>query len=104
VKYVTRLGGGKGGGTTKFICPHCHKTYTSSYTFVRKHLYGIMPWDEGKTIGVKTCQHVKEEEVAQNKSKKSRVEYEISQRTFSGRSPSPYAIGFFPVHSRRRTI
>jgi uncharacterized membrane protein len=23
-KYVTRLGAGKGGGTTKFICHHCH--------------------------------------------------------------------------------
>ena len=27
-KYVTRLGGGRGVGTTKFTCPHCTKTYT----------------------------------------------------------------------------
>ena len=53
-KYVTRLGGGRGGGTTKFVCPHCNKTYTSSYTHVRKDLRGVMPWDENKTIGVKT--------------------------------------------------
>jgi hypothetical protein len=26
-----RLEGGKGGGTTKFSCPHCKKTYTGSY-------------------------------------------------------------------------
>ena len=51
-------GGGKGGGTTKFICPHCCETYTRYYTCVRKHLCGIMPWDEGNTIGVKTCEHV----------------------------------------------
>ena len=31
-KYVTRLGGGIGGGTTKFVCPHCNTTYTGSYT------------------------------------------------------------------------
>lgn len=39
-KYVTRLGGRKGGGTSKFICPHCRKTYTGSYTCVRKHQWG----------------------------------------------------------------
>ena len=31
-KYVARLGGGRGGGTTKFTCLHCNKTYTGSYT------------------------------------------------------------------------
>jgi hypothetical protein len=55
---VTKLGGGKGGGTTKFICSHCHKTYTVSCTHVRKHLCGIIPWDEGKTLGGKTCEYV----------------------------------------------
>jgi hypothetical protein len=25
-KYVTKLGGGKVGRTTKFICSHCHTT------------------------------------------------------------------------------
>ena len=24
-KYITRLGGGRGGGTTKFTCLHCNK-------------------------------------------------------------------------------
>jgi hypothetical protein len=47
-KYATKLGGGKGRGTTKFICFHCHTTYIGSYTCVRKHLHGIMPWDDGK--------------------------------------------------------
>ena len=76
--YVTRLGGGRGGGTTKFICPYCTKTYTGSYTCVRKHLCGIMPCDQGKAVGVKTCDKVPtkernkyrmEEEAGQNNSK-----------------------------------
>jgi hypothetical protein len=46
-KYATRLGGGKGGGTTKFTCHHYHKTYTGSYTHVRKHLCGLMHWESG---------------------------------------------------------
>ena len=29
-KYVTRLGGGTGGGTAKSACLHCNKTYTGS--------------------------------------------------------------------------
>jgi ABC-type nickel/cobalt efflux system permease component RcnA len=41
-KYVTRLGGGKGGGTTKFTCHHCHTKYIGSYTHVRKHMCGTM--------------------------------------------------------------
>ena len=40
-KYVTKLSGGKGGGTGKFICHHCHKDYTGSYTHVTKHLCGL---------------------------------------------------------------
>jgi len=70
---VTRLGVGKGGGTKKFTCLHCHKTHIGFYTHVRKHLCGIMPWDEGKSTEVRTCLQVptkdrikypKEEEVA----------------------------------------
>ena len=26
-KYVTKLGGGIGDGTTKFVCPHCNTSY-----------------------------------------------------------------------------
>jgi len=76
-----------------------------------------MPWDEGKTIGVKSSEHVpvkdrnkyiKEEEEAQNKSKKSRVEYKSqtsnSQRMFNGRFPSPHASEFSLGHSGHRTI
>ena len=41
-KYVTRLGGGKGGGTKKSLFHDCHTEYTGSYTCVRKHLCGTM--------------------------------------------------------------
>ena len=51
-KYVTREAETRGGGTNKFVCPHCKKTYTGSYTHVRRHLCGHMPCDERKTIGV----------------------------------------------------
>ena len=61
-KYVTRLGGGRGGGTTKFTCLHCNKTYTGTYTRVRKHLCGIMPCNQGKATGVKTCDKVSAKE------------------------------------------
>ena len=51
-KYVTKQGGGRGGGTTKFGCPHCKKTYIGSYTCVRRHLCGYMPCDERKTVSL----------------------------------------------------
>ena len=41
--YVTKLDGGKGGGSYKFVCPHgCHegKPYCGSYTRLRRHLCG----------------------------------------------------------------
>jgi hypothetical protein len=72
-KYVTKLSEGKGGGTGKFICHHCHTEYIGSYTRVRKHLCGSMYWDEGKTIRIKACvsidfkdrlKYQREEEVA----------------------------------------
>lgn len=53
-KHVTKIRG-KVGGTTKFMCLHCKSINTCSYTFVAKHPCGIMPYDEGKTIGVRTC-------------------------------------------------
>ena len=30
-KYVTRLGGRRGGGTTKFTCLHCNKAFVWAY-------------------------------------------------------------------------
>ena len=90
-KYVTRLGGGRGGGTAKFACLHCNKTYTGSYIRVRNRLCGLMPCDQGKVTGVKTCDKVStkernkyrmEEEAGQNNSKRSRVESESPQRMF----------------------
>jgi hypothetical protein len=44
-KYVIKLEGGKGGGTTKFTRSRCNTTYSGSYTRVRKHLCEIMPSD-----------------------------------------------------------
>jgi hypothetical protein len=61
---------------------------TGSYTRVRNHLCGTMYWDEGKSIGVKTCVKVepkdtlkyqREEDVAQNKAKKPKVEPESAK-------------------------
>jgi hypothetical protein len=106
-KYIRRLGGGRRGGTTKFICRHCNTTYIGSYTQVRKHLCGVMPWDEKKTIGVKTCgvvptkdraKYKREEEQAQYKSKKSRLEQETesSHRPFSAHSPSTMVVDSHP--------
>ena len=57
-KYVQRQEGGKGGGTTKFICPHCNKQYHGSYTRLRRHLCGIMPGDGTKNFGIKVCTYV----------------------------------------------
>ena len=57
-KYVTRQAKTRGGGTTKFVCPHCNKTYTGSYTCVRRHLCGHMPCDERKIVGVSVCPNV----------------------------------------------
>jgi hypothetical protein len=109
-KYVTKLSGGKVGGTGKFICHHCHKDYTGSYTRVRKHLCGPMYWDEGKNIGIKACvsidykdrlKYQREEEVALNKAKRPRGEPENVGRMFSGRSASPHASAFSPSSSPR---
>jgi len=57
-KYITMLRGGKCGGTTKFIFPHCKSTYTGSYNHARKHLSGKRPWDGNKQIGIKTYANV----------------------------------------------
>ena len=42
-KYVNRAETGRGGGTTKFHCPHCNTDYTGSYTRARRHLCGKRP-------------------------------------------------------------
>jgi hypothetical protein len=109
-KYVTKLSEGKGGGTGKIICHHCHIEYTGSYTHVRKHLCRSMHWDEGKNIGIKACvsidskdrlKYQKEEEVAQNKSKRPKGKPENARRMFIGRSASPHASAFSPWSSPR---
>jgi hypothetical protein len=108
-KYVTKLIGGKGGGTGKFICHHCYTEYTGSYTRVRKHLCGSMYWDQGKNIGIKVCVIIdskdrlkyQREEVEQNKAKILRGEPENARTMFIGRSASPHASAFSPSSSPR---
>jgi hypothetical protein len=44
-RYVTKLEKSRGGGTTKFLCPHgCRpgKPYSGSYARVRRHLCGVL--------------------------------------------------------------
>ena len=119
-KYVTRPGAGKGGGTTKFHCPHCNNNYTGSYTCARKHLCGKRPWDGDKQIGIKTCvgvsvaeraKYIREEEEAQYKYKKSKGFFEPSSQSHAERTPSASShgngyggTGSPNISSRRRTI
>jgi hypothetical protein len=67
-----------------------------------------MYWDEGKNIGIKACvsidskdrfKYQREEEVAQNKAKKPKVEPENARRMFTGRSAFPHASAFSPSSS-----
>ena len=101
-KYVNRPEARKGGGTTKYHCPHCNNNYTGSYTRARKHLCGKMPWDGDKQIGIKTCtgvsaagraKYIREEEEAQYKSKKSRGFFEPSSQSQAQRTPSASSQG-----------
>ena len=117
-KYVQRAETGRGGGTTKFHCPHCNTDYTGSYTRARRHLCGKRPWDGEKQIGIKTCdkvstadraKYIKEEEDTQYRTKRSRGFFEPispSQRTPSASSQgSGYRHGGTGSSSlRRRTI
>jgi len=81
--YVTKLEGGKGGGSYKFLCPHgCHggKPYSGSYTRVRRHLCGVMDSDDRKgVVGIaifpkvpaeQRRKYIQIEEVSQQKNKK----------------------------------
>jgi len=114
-KYVQRPEAGRGGGTTKFHCPHCNSDFTGSYTRLRRHLCGKRAWDGEKQIGIRTCdkvstadraKYIKEEEDAQYKAKRSRGFFESSQRTPSASSQgSGYGHGGSGSSSlRRRTI
>ena len=116
-KYVQRMEGGKGGGTTKFICPHCNKQYHGSYTRARKHLCGKMPGDGDKNIGIKICTNVlatqrekyrKEEEASLQRSSKRSRGFIDSGPTHHGQtsSTSTHASGFGSSGTglRRRTI
>eukprot|EP00253_Pinus_taeda_P025012 PITA_25012 len=113
-KYVNRVETGRGGGTTKFHCPHCNNDYTCSYTRARRHLCGKRSWDGDKQIGIKTCpvvsaanraKYIREEEEAQYKSKKSRGFFEPSSQSQRTPSASSQGSGYggtgssgFPMH------
>ena len=101
-KYVNRPEAGKGGGTTKFHCPHCNNNYTGSYTHARKHLCGKRPWDGNKQLAIKTCtgvsaveraKYIREEEEAQYKSKRSKGFFEPSSQSHAQRTPSASSQG-----------
>ena len=65
-RYVTKLEEGRGGGTTKFLCPHgCRpgKPYSGSYTRVRRHLCGILSNDDNRgSIGISICHKITQEQ------------------------------------------
>jgi len=97
--YVTKLEGGKGGGSYKFLCPHgCHggKPFSGSYTRVRRHLCGVMDSDDKKgAVGIQICpnifaeqrrKYIQIEEVAQQKSKKQKTHSESSATSRFGSS------------------
>jgi hypothetical protein len=91
-RYVTKLEEGRGGGTTKFLCPHgCRprKPYSGSYTRVRRHLCGALNNDDNReSIGIAICpkitqeqreNYIKIEEVAQRmNTKKQKVQPDAS--------------------------
>jgi hypothetical protein len=109
-RYVTKLEEGRGGGTTKFLCPHgCRpgKPYSGSYTRVRRHLCGVLDSDDNRgSIGIaifpKITQeerenYIKIEEVAQRmNTKKQKVQPDasspFSSSSLGGRS-SPSGSG-----------
>jgi len=112
-KYVNRPEARKGGGTTKFHCPHCNNNYTGSYTRARKHLCRKRPRDGDKQIGIKTyaaeAKYTREEEEAQYKSKKSKGFFEPSSQSQAQGTPSTSSqgSGYGGIGSpalRRRTI
>ena len=114
--YVTKLDGGKGGGSYKFVCPHgCHggKPYTGSYTRLRRHLCGVLDSDERKgSVGVSICPNISTEErrkyiqiemAAQQKNKKQKTHSESSATSkFGSCSPSPH--GTSATSGGRKTI
>jgi hypothetical protein len=65
-RYVRKLEEGRGGGTTKFLCPHgCRprKPYSGSYTRVRRHLCGVLDSDDNRgSIGIAIFPKITQEE------------------------------------------
>jgi hypothetical protein len=64
-RYVTKLEG-RGGGTTKFLCPHGFrpgKPYSSLYTHVRRHFCGVLNNDDNRgSIGIAICPKITQEQ------------------------------------------
>ena len=112
--YVTKLEGGKGRGSYKFLYPHgCHggKPYSGSYTRVRRHLCGVMDSDERKgVVGIEICQkvpieqrrkYIQIEEATQQKNKKQKTQSESSATSRFGISS---AHGVFASSGGKKTI
>jgi len=112
--YLTRLEGGKGGRSYKFLCPHgCHggKPYNVSCTRVRRHLCGVLDSDDKKgVVGIQIWpivsaeqrrKYIQIEEVAQQKNKKQKNQFESSPTSRFG-SSSPH--GTSATSGSRRTI
>jgi hypothetical protein len=116
-RYVTKLEEGRGGGTTKILCPHgCHprKPYSGSYTHVRRHLCGVLDSDDNRgSIGIaifpKITQeerenYIKIEEVAQRmNTKKQKVQPDASS-PFSSSSVGGRSSPSGSVSGSKRTI
>jgi len=101
-RFLTKLEGGKGGGSTKFLCHqdyHQGEPYTYLYTHVRKHLCGVMESVVNKrgiviSIYPKISEEerqkcVRIEEATQRKDcKKQKLQSDASSRFGSNTSPS----------------
>jgi hypothetical protein len=103
-RFVTKLEGGKGGGSTKFLCHHDYhqgKPYTYSYTRVRKNICGVMESDDNKGgMGISIFPKISEEErykyvkiekaTQRNHRKKQKLQFDASSRFCGNTSPSPH--------------
>jgi hypothetical protein len=113
-RFVTNVEEGRGGGTTKFVCPHDFhdgKPFTSSDTSVRRHLCGVMDSDDRKgAIGItifpkiskeERQKYIKIEEAAQRKHGKKQKLHSDASSKFGGNTSPSHGSGTF---GSRRTI
>jgi hypothetical protein len=83
LKEVTIVGSATGknpGGAKAWICNHCHKQFTSSYTRIHNHFFGPQP---GKKPQIGRCQAV-----MKNRTLFERLKKDVEQAEKMGVSPS----------------